>query len=128
MERTDFRNNLVNAIKEFEIYKIENLKFKIITVFEEGKRYNSNDEYMKLGALDRADLGNKYFDLDGAINLLSAPNSRFPLWITIELIEKKDCEYFFQLRTSLRFRTPSVLQNQETGHPPFKVIKNEYNK
>lgn len=128
MERVDFKNNLINTIKEIGINEVENIKFKIITVFEEGKRYNSYDDYIKLGALDRANLGAKYFDLDGVVNLLSPPDSRFPLWITVELIEEKDNEYIIELRTSLRFRTPSILKNQETGHPPFKVIKNEHEK
>ncbi|NOW03251.1 hypothetical protein [Clostridium beijerinckii] len=123
MERKDFKNNLINAILEIGINEFTNIKFKIIPVFEEGKRYNSDDDYMKLGALDRANLNEKYFDLDGVINLLSAPKSRFPLWITVELVSQNNDEYFIELKTSFRFRTSSILQNQDTGHPPFKVIK-----
>lgn len=128
MERNDFKNNLISTLLEIGINEFEKIKFKIITVFEEGKKYNSDDDFMKLGVLDRANLNKKYFNLDGAINLLSAPRSRFPLWITVELVEENSDEYIIELKTSQRFRVPSVLQNQDTGHPPFKVIKNKHSK
>lgn len=124
MLKKDFKNNLIDALSELQINKVNNVKFEIITVFEEGKRYNSSDDFMRLGVLERANLKEKYFDIDGVINLLSDPNIKYPLWITVKLSEKKDNEYLIEIKTSLRFRTPSILQNQDTGHPPFKVIKN----
>lgn len=125
MLKKDFKNNLINALSEMQISKFDNVNFKIEAVYEQGKRYNSSDDVMRLSVLERANLKEKYFDIDGVVNLLSDPNLKYPLWITIELMETHGNEYVIELKTSLRFRTPSVLQNQETGHPPFKVIKNE---
>ena len=124
MDRKDFKQNLNSCLKELDINEEKGVKFKITTVIENSKRYNSDDDFMKLAVLDRAKLEERYLDINGVINILSAPNSRFPLWITVEIIDVRSNEYLIELKTSLRFRTPSVLQNQDTGHPPFKVIKN----
>lgn len=124
MDKKEFKENLNLCLEELDINKEKCVKFKITTVIENSKRYNSNDDFMKLAVLDRANLEKRYLDIDGVINILSAPNSRFPLWIIVEIIEININEYIIELKTSLRFRPPSVLQNQETGHQPFKVIKN----
>lgn len=39
--------------------------------------YNSSNNFIKLSILDKANIENKYFDIDGVIKLLSAPHSRF---------------------------------------------------
>lgn len=41
----------------------------------------------------------------------------------MEFVEERQNEYVIELKVSKRFRTEGILQNQETGHPPFKVIK-----
>lgn len=128
MLKSDFRYNLIKAIAELDIDYYNNVKFIVIPVLEEGKKLNSTDDWMRLGILNRENLRNSYFDLDVVVSMLSGPCLRFPLWVTLELVETCGDEYIVELRTSLRFRTPSVLQNQETGHPPFKVIKNEQHK
>lgn len=56
MERKDFKNNLISALLELKTTNYENIKFKIKPVLEVGKRYNSDDDFMKLAVLDRANL------------------------------------------------------------------------
>lgn len=128
MLQKDFKENLVKSLAELGVSLNSDINFFITPIVEPGKKLNTIDDCMRLGLLTKENLDNRLFDLIGAIKILSAPDSRFPLWITVELIEKKDDKYIVELKTSLRFRAPSVLQNQETGHPPFKVIKNEHNK
>lgn len=128
MLREDFKRNLLKCMDELEIREKDKFRFMITSIIELGKKLNTTDEYMKLAILTNENLENRYFDLDGVIKILSGPDSRFPIWITVEIIEEKNNEYIIELKISQRFRTPSILQNKDTGHPPFKVIKNKYNK
>ena len=128
MLEKDFKKNLIKSVSELGLNENDNIKFSINPITELGKGYNSSDDYMRLWITSEKNLKGRYFDFVGVVNILSAPDSRFPLWITVELIEKKNDAYIIELKTSQRFRTPSILQNEDTGHPPFKVIKNEDNK
>ena len=124
MLKEEFKQNLIDAISELGICNFSNIKFVIIPVIEEGKKLNSTDDWMRLGILNKENWGEHHFSLDIIADMLSGPNSTFPLWVSLTLLEQNNDEYIIELKTSLRFRTPSVLQNQDTGHPPFKVIKN----
>lgn len=73
------------------------------------KRYDSSDDFMILGVLERANLKEKYFNIYGVINFLFDRNIKMLLRITVELIEKRDEKYIVELNTSLRFRIPSML-------------------
>ncbi|MGK0388071.1 MAG: hypothetical protein ACI94Y_000799 [Maribacter sp.] len=55
---------------------------------------------------------------ESTIWLLSSGNSNYPLWINIRKINLQE----ILLEFSMRFRHIKSSQNQETGHPPFKVI------
>jgi len=55
---------------------------------------------------------------EDSIWLLTAGDSKYPLWINMTKINETD----IQLEFSERFRHIKTSQNQETGHPPFKVI------
>ncbi|MDS0527135.1 hypothetical protein NNC19_15700 [Clostridium sp. SHJSY1] len=123
MLEKDFKANLIKSIIELGLNEDDNIKFTITPITEEGKNHNSKDDYMRLWITSEKNLMGRFFDYDGVVNIFSAPDSRYPLWVTVELKEQKDDEYIIELKSSQRFRTPSVLQNQETGHPPFKVIK-----
>ena len=46
----------------------------------------------------------------------------FPIWINVSICNINEEELVILLETSLRFRKPSLLRNQETGHPPFKAV------
>ena len=124
MLKEDLKDNLVKAISELKITNFNNIKFVVVPIVEVGKKLNTTDDYMRLGILNKENLGNSYFTLDEVIGMFSGPDSRFPLWVTVEVLEERGNECIIELKTSLRFRTPSILQNQDTGHPPFKVIKN----
>lgn len=45
-----------------------------------------------------------------------------PIWIDVKLDRYTDGEAEFQLDCSLRLRKPSLLRNQESGHPPFRAV------
>lgn len=128
MLKKDLKQNLISAISELGISNENNVSFLVIPVAEEGKRLNSIDDCMRLGILNKENLGEHKFSLDEVTGMLSGPNSTFPLWVNLKILQQKDTEIIVELRTSLRFRTPSILKNQETGHPPFKAIKNEHDK
>lgn len=45
-----------------------------------------------------------------------------PIWIDIEYIPNYEGKSVFELKCSLRLRKPSLLRNQDLGHPPFRAI------
>lgn len=120
----DLKDNLVKAISELKITNSNNIKFIVVPIVEAGKKLNTTDDYMRLGILNKENFGDSYFTLDEVIGMFSGSDSRFPLWVTVEVLEERGNECIIELKTSLRFRTPSILQNQDTGHPPFKAIRN----
>lgn len=60
--------------------------------------------------------------IDEIVSMLTFYSPLVPIWINIKLIENNN-KYMFELDVSLRFRKPSLLRNQETGHAPFRAIK-----
>lgn len=123
MDKEILKSNLLNCIGELGMEKDAKIKFRIVPVVESGKNLNSTDDYMRLTVLTEKNLNNRYLDLDKVTNILSGPNSTFPIWINIKIISNEDEECVVELQISQRFRKPSLLQNQETGHPPFRAIK-----
>lgn len=123
MDKEILKSNLLICISELEVKEDAKIKFRVIPIIESGKNLNSTDDYMRLTVLNHKNLDNRLLDLDKVINILSGPNSTFPIWINVEVISNEDEEYIIELQTSQRFRKPSLLRNQETGHPPFKAIK-----
>lgn len=121
LDKEVFKNNLLMCINELGIHDYSNLKFKIVPVVENGKNLNSTDDYMRLTVLSEKNLGDRLLELDTVINYLSAPHSTFPIWAEVEVCDEME-EFIIELRISQRFRKPSLLRNQETGHPPFKSI------
>ncbi len=45
-----------------------------------------------------------------------------PIWINVEYLYNRDHFSIYKLICSRRYRKPSLLRNQETGHPPFKAV------
>ena len=98
---------------EIDKYKFELKPFKELV----GKE-SSKDNCMRLAIL----ANNKIDELkpyNEAIRLMSAGNSNYPLWINVSKVN----EAVIKLEFSMRFRHLKISHNQETGHPPFKVIK-----
>ena len=123
MDKESFKSNLLICINQLDVKAEANIKFRIVPIVENGKNLNSTDDYMRLTVLNQKNLENRLLDLDKVVNVLSGPNSTFPIWINVEIISNENEEYVIELQTSHRFRKPSLLRNQETGHPPFMVIK-----
>lgn len=125
MNKTIFYDNLIMTINEIvENKKIvdENLRFKIIPIYENGKSFNGLDNQMRLIALSEKNVGNRLLTIEETVNLVACKSPFVPIWINISLNEISGDRMIFNFETSLRFRKPSLLRNQETGHPPFKAI------
>ena len=123
MDKEVFKSNLSICIRELGIKEDVNIKFRVVPIVESGKNLNSTDDYMRLTVLNPKNLENRFLDLEKVASILSAPNSMFPIWINVKVISMENEESVIELQTSQRFRKPSLLRNQETGHPPFKIIK-----
>jgi hypothetical protein len=125
LTKSQFRNNLVDTLKELlpesQWGKIEDCEFIITPCTENNVKYNSRDDNYKRWMLNEENLKNQVLNMDGVVNMLSLPNSSYPLWINVSL--KRDVpNCLFELQISLRIRTPTQLKNIETGHPPFKAM------
>lgn len=77
---------------------------------------------MRLNVLNSDRIDGKWFSLDEEVATLAFFAPFVSIWINIQYIESLNGKMFFQLECSLRIRKPSILRNQETGHPPFKAI------
>lgn len=126
MDKPTFKEHLLKTLNELSVRQNvkldENCKFTVIPVTESGKSLNSTDEYLHRGMLNDKNLKGREFDFDTVVNMLSCRIPQCPIWINVLLKEIRRDELIIELQTSLRFRNPSLLQNQETGHPPFKAI------
>ena len=112
-----------------EIKKLSCKKNRVFIIqvnLEPHKKHNSIDDAVHRWMLNEQNLSSQRFNMYQAITILSHPDekypSKFPLWVNISFIKETENDIYFQLEVSYRLRRPSVLQNQATGHPPFKVI------
>lgn len=122
MNQTTFKENLLKTLEEIKpaaTIPFQEYKFAITLVSEQEKDYDSTDDLMRLWVLTEQKVKNRLFSLDDVISLLSAPSERFPLWIHVHQQKMMGDYPVIELKTSLRFRKPSQLHHQETGHPPF---------
>lgn len=124
MDRDSLKVNLIKCVKELGVSALEDIRFKVTPIVEEGKKLSSTDDFMRLNILSQKNLNDRLFEINKVVKLISGPQSTFPIWIDVELLESEDTHILIELRTSMRFRKPSLLQNQDTEHPPFRAIKN----
>lgn len=100
----------------------EGYGFVITPVVEKGKPMFAQDEMMRLNIINRKRVENHIFSKNDVVGLLTYFSPLVPIWIDVKYVP----DYFkgpvFELKCSLRLRKPSLLRNQETGHPPFRVI------
>ncbi len=125
MNKTIFYDNLIMTIHEIVENKkivVENLRFKIIPIYENGESFNGLDNQMRLIALSEKNVGNRLLTIEETVNLVACQSPFVPIWINISLNKINNHILVFNFETSLRFRKPSQLKNIETGHPPFKAI------
>ncbi len=100
----------------------ENQKFLISPIIERGKSLNSTDDYIHRTILNNANLKERVLDIDSVVEVLGCMLPLAPLWVNIHIQNSHSGETMIELQCSLRFRLPSILQNQDTGHPPFRVL------
>ncbi len=125
MSKEIFKKNLQMAAIELDVCNIEEMskcRFIIVPIIEQNKKYNSKDEVMIRWIFTEENIGGKVLDVDSVVDVFSGLDPLYPIWINVSSGCKE--KLIIQLETSLRFRKPSELKNVETGHPPFKVIKN----
>ncbi|MEK4429116.1 hypothetical protein MHB54_07635 [Paenibacillus sp. FSL M7-0802] len=125
MNKQLFRENLLKTVDEIRIQKElinQEIRFIVEPVEERSKNLNSTDEWIKLTLLSKENTNGRYLELEEVIKLLTGLIPLVPIWLNISFEEIKDDVAIFKIQTSLRFRKPSILQNQETGHPPFKAV------
>lgn len=125
MNKTIFLQNLQKAIQEIilqENISLENCKFWINPIIEQGKSMQAKDEIMRLNILSPNRVKERTFTMDEVVSMLTFFSPLVPLWINCKLVRHTDEEIEIQLDCSLRLRKPSLLRNQELGYPPFKAI------
>ena len=128
MNKKIFEENLIKSIEE-----LKNLKsidgdiyiFHIIPIAEKGKNLTAYDDFMRLNVLNINYIRDRTYTLDEVVTTLSHLSPLVPIWINLYLDYCDDDTLFIKLECSLRFRKPSLLRNQETGHAPFKVITHQ---
>lgn len=126
MDKTTFKEHLLLALKEISVSQSvildENCKFIVVPIIEQGKTLNSTDEYLYRWMLNEENLSGRELNFETVVNMLSCRSPLCPIWINVSLNEIGEENPVIELQTSLRFRKPSLLQNQNTGHPAFKSI------
>lgn len=128
MNRNVLYSNLLKTIVEINPNQdVSKILLKIETYEEKGKHLNAYDEIMHLNVLNVNKINKMTFTIDQALDsltlLISAYNMPLvPIWINVEHSCNRDDFSIYKLICSRRYRKPSLLRNQETGHPPFKAV------
>lgn len=125
MNKKIFLQNLQDTVDEINLQKKVNpskCRFKINPIIERGKSMQAKDEMMRLNILNPNRVEGKTFTIDEVVSMLTFFNPLVPIWIDVKLEQYTDEEEEFQLDCSLRLRKPSLLRNQESGHPPFRAV------
>lgn len=128
MNRDILYSNLIKTIAEINaVQDISKVLLKIETYEEKGKCLNAYDEIMRLNILNMDRISKMIFTIDQALDSLTLLISAYkmplvPIWINVEYLYNKNEFSIYKLICSRRYRKPSLLRNQETGHPPFKAI------
>lgn len=112
----------INEIQKHENIKNENHGFLINPVVEPGKILNAKDEVMRLQILNKKKVENHIFSKEEVVSMLTFFSPLVPVWINLSYVSECREKLIFNLDCSLRLRKPSLLRNQELGHPPFRVV------
>ena len=125
MNKDIFREYLEKTIQEIIIEKnIQpgNYFFSINPILEPGKYLNGKDEVMRLQLLSEKNIGGRLLEINEVVGLLAFFSPFVPVWIKVNYLRSENDKVIFSLDCSMRLRNPSILGNQDTGHPPFKAI------
>lgn len=128
MSKGIFLRHLDMTIDEIKQFKggidIEDA-FTIKAVEEKNKVLSGKDEVMRLNILNKDRIDKGIFSKEEVVSMLTFFNPLVPCWIDVEYIPNYENKPVIQLRCSLRLRKPSLLRNQDLGHPPFRAILSE---
>lgn len=125
MNKKIFEEFLIKTV--YEIIRAKELQdgeyyFIIKPVREEGKPLLTEDEMMRLQMLPKERVEHHMYSVREVVITLAFFAPLVPLWINVSYIKRENEKLYFQLECSLRIRKPSLMHNQETGHPPFKAV------
>lgn len=126
MNKDIFHDNLMMTIYEIigdEKVDEKDIRFKIIPVYEKDKSFNGTDDVMRLVMFSEKNVGSRLLTVESTVNLATWRAPLVPVWITISLNRVEAEKIIFNFESSLRLRKPSLLRNAETGHAPFKALK-----
>lgn len=115
-------------MKEFEKHLIQILdkvgidarksNYVICPVFEEGKKYSSKDDFVRLNVFPVDKISNYIFTFEDIMQRFSIFEPYYPLWVNVYVRE----DDIIELHSSMRFRKPSEVFKNVTGTEPFKVM------
>lgn len=117
MNRNIFGNHLAKVLSELGIDATKG-NYVIYPVFEEGKKYNSKDDFIRLNVFPVDKISNFKFTYEEILQRFSVFEPYYPLWINVYVRE----DDIIELHTSLRFRKPSEVLKNKTGTEPFKMM------
>lgn len=117
MNRKIFGTHLIKALNEVGI-DAKKCNYIIYPVVEEGKKYNSKDDFIRLNVFPIDKISKYIFTFEEILQRFSVLEPYYPLWIKVYVKEDDTVE----LHTSLRFRKPSEVLKNETGTEPFKMM------
>lgn len=117
MNRAVFEAHLLDLLLENGL-DARSCKYMISPVYEEGKKYTSKDDFVRLNVFPTDKIKDKIYSFDEAVQRFSVLEPYYPIWIDVYVKEPGVIE----LKTSMRYRRPSELRRRETGREPFMFV------
>ena len=119
MTKNEFREAFIHYFSEGNINDI----VFILHPVEENKKYNSIDDFFRLGYMGKnGSLEMKRFTVDQVIDYFTWKRDLYPMWIDI-FIENKELVHLYFSR---RFRKSSELNMcRDRDIPPFRLIEDK---
>lgn len=117
MNRAVFEAHLLDLLLENGLDALS-CKYIISPVFEEGKKYTSKDDFVRLNVFPTCKIKDKIYSFDEAVQRFSVLEPYYPIWIDVYVKEPGVIE----MKTSMRYRRPSDLRRRETGREPFMFV------
>lgn len=120
MDKKIFSNNLIKLLEKQGI-DATNKEYLIVPIFEEGKKYSSKDDFVRLLVFPPDKIANKEFCFEDIVQRYSVFEPLYPMWIDVYQKDEKT----IVLYSSMRFRRPSEIihGHGEDGYKPFRYIE-----
>lgn len=117
MNRAVFEAHLLDLLLENGLDALS-CKYIISPVFEEGKKYTSKDDFVRLNVFPIEKIKGNTYSFDEVGQRFSVIEPYYPIWIDVHVKEPG----IIELKTSMRYRRPSELWRRETGREPFMFV------